>query len=175
MFKRIILPGSGVEEGGGATAGAAGRLSEDELGALSEVARWWRNRGAVGDSAAPLETHFGGVDAVGSARTLGNTTSSITFAQPLLPTDAAAFLVLALGITSDRAASFGLAGMCHFHRLPDGDWYSRYHTFGRSPSDHDAEVRSAIDLGSGQSVVQIRGISGLTIDWKVELYRLEWA
>ena len=174
MSKRIILPGSGAEESGGAAVGAGGRFSEEELGALSEVVRWWRNRGAVGDSAAPLESHFGGVDAVGSVRTIGSTTTSITFAQPLLPTDAAALLVLALGITSDRQESFSLVGVCHFHRMTDGNWYSRYATFGRSPGDHPAEVRTAVDMGNGQAVVQMRGISNLTIDWQVEMYRLEW-
>jgi len=174
MFKRIILPGSDIEESGGAAAGATGRLGEDDLGALSEVARWWRNRGAMGDSAAPLESHFGGVDAVGRVRTLSNTTSSITFAQPLLPTSAALLLIVALGITSDQLESFGMAGVCNIHRQTDGSWYSRYNTIGRSPSDHTAEVLTAVDLGSGRPVVQISGIVNLTIDWKVEIYRLEW-
>ncbi len=175
MFKRIVLPGSGTEESGGAAAGAAGRFSEDELGALSEVVRWWRNRGAVGDSAAPLESHFGGVDAVGSARTVGAALSAVTFAQPLLPTNAATLLVVALGVHSDRSESFGLVGVCNFHRLPNGDWYGRYGSFGRSPDEHSAEVRTAIDLGSGQPVVQMKGITNMTIDWKVEVFRLEWA
>lgn len=172
MFKCIVLPGSRDEEGGTAAVGTLGRFSEDELGALSEVVAWWRNRSALGDSVAPLESHFGGVDAVGRARTVGATTGAVALARPLLPTDTAALLVVALGVNVNAPLSYALAALCHFQRQPDGDWLTDYATLGRS-GEHTAEVRTAVELGSGQPVLQMRGIAGATIDWKVEVYRLE--
>ena len=85
----IVLPGSVPAEPDESAGGSGGRFTADELGALSEVAAWWRNRQAAGDSAEPLETHFGGVDLAGTARTVGLTPATVAFGRPLLPMSSA--------------------------------------------------------------------------------------
>jgi hypothetical protein len=173
MIKRIILPGS-VGEEAEARAGGGGGFGEDEQGALREVAAWWRNRLAAGDSAAPLETHFGGVDLSGTARTVGLVPAAVEFGWPLLPARGAALLVMALGVPDPPAVGevYSLVGLCHFYDAA-GTWLSRYATIGRAPSGASTEIRTALDLDTGRPVVQIVGVGGLAIDWKVEGLRLE--
>ncbi len=114
MIKRIVLPGSeGLEEDAGASGTrTTGRFTEDELGALAEVARWWRHRLTRSDSTDPLESHFGGVDAAGTARTVGLTPATVAFGRPLLPINdlftGAALLVLALGAPDPPEVGRGL-------------------------------------------------------------------
>lgn len=179
-MKNIKLPGSGgVEEASEARAGG-GRLSADELGALSEVAAWWRNRLARADSADPLETHFGGVDLRGTARTVGLVPGAVDFGRPPLPrsdvASGAALLVLALGVPDPPVVGevYSLAGICHFYHAPASGWFSRYATIGRAPvGATSTEIRAAVDpAGPAQSVL-IVGLSALTIDWTIEAYRLE--
>ncbi|MBP9502042.1 MAG: hypothetical protein KBF17_07785 [Candidatus Promineofilum sp.] len=178
MIKRILLPGStGTVDDRTAGSGAGGRFSEDELGALSDLARWWRHRLTRDDSADPLESHFGGVDAAGTARTVGLTPQEVSFGRPLLPTRGAALLVVALGVPDppDVGEVYSATGLCHFYRT-DAGWLSRYNTLGRAPSDATSlEIRAAIDISSGLPVIRLVGIDGLTIDWKAEAYRLEVA
>lgn len=176
MIKRILLPGStGTVDDRTAGSGAGGRFSEDELGALSDLARWWRHRLTRDDSADPLESHFGGVDAAGTARTVGLTPADVSFGRPLLPTRGSALLVLALGVPDppDVGEVYSATGLCHFYRT-DAGWLSRYSTLGRAPSDATSvEIRAAVDLLSDLPVIRLVGVDGLTIDWKVESYRLE--
>jgi len=176
MKRQVVLPGSAGAEGDGAAGtGASGRFTEDELGALGELARWWRHRLARGDSADPLESHFGGVDAAGTARTVGLTPEEVSFGRPLLPARGAALLVLALGVPDPPVVGevYSLTGLCHFYQTPSG-WLSRYATFGRAPSDATStEIRAAIELGTERPLLRVVGVSGVTIDWKVEVIRLE--
>jgi hypothetical protein len=181
MIKSIVLPGSEGEEAATGAVGSSGRFSDDDLGALAEVIRWWRHRLARGDSADPLESHYGGVDADGTARTAGLVPTTAAFGRPLLPaggaTAGAALLVLALGVPDPPAAGevYSLAGLCHFHYTAAAGWLSRHTTLGRAPAGATStEVRAAIDLGTNQPILQLVGVGGLTIDWKVEVYRLEF-
>ena len=180
MIKRIVLPGSGGGEAEGARAGG-GRFTEDDLGALGEVARWWRNRAAVGDSADLIESHFGGVDLSGTARTTGLTPATAVFGRPLLPATGgaergAALWVLALGVPDPPVVGevYSLAALCHFYYTAASGWLGRYATIGRVPTGTTStEVRAAVDLAGPTPIIQIVGVSGLTIDWKVEVLRLE--
>ncbi len=180
MIKRIQLPGSGRDDAGEGPAAGGGRLSEDELGALRDVAAWWRNRLARGDSAEPLETHFGGVDLRGTARTVGLTPAAVDFGRPLLPASGAgagaALLVSALGVPDPPEVGevYSLVGLCHFYHAAASGWLSRYATIGRAPAGATSlELRAAVDGDTGLPVVRIVGVGGLTIDWRVEILRLE--
>lgn len=176
MIKRIVLPGSGAGEADGERGGTGGRLTEDDWAALGDVARWWRNRAAAGDSADLIESHFGGVDLSGTARTVGLAPATAAFSRPLLPSIGAGLLVLALGVPDPPVVGevYSLAGLGHFYNAPASGWLSRYTTIGRAPTGTTStEVRAAVDLGTGLPVIQIVGVSGLTIDWQVEVYRLE--
>jgi hypothetical protein len=156
-------------------AGSGGRFTEDDLGALSEVIRWWRHRGARGDSADPLESHYGGVDADGTARTTGLVPATVAFGRPLLPTGGAALLVMALGVPDPPVVGevYSLIGLCHFYRTESG-WLSRHATLGRAPAGTTStEIRAAVDLAGPSPILQIVGVAGLTIDWEVEVFRLE--
>ena len=179
-MKRIILPGSEKDEASGGAAGTGGRFSEDEQGALREVAAWWRNRLAQGDAAEPLETHFGGVDLRGTARTVGLVPAVVDFGRPAVIASGvaggAALLVLALGVPDPPVVgeAYTLAGLCHFYYAPASGWFSRYTTIGRAPAaTTSTEIRTAVDPEDGTRSVLIVGVSGLDIDWKVEVYRLE--
>lgn len=178
-MKRIVLPGSEKDEASSGAAGTGGRFTQDEQGALREVAAWWRNRLAQGDSAEPLETHFGGVDLRGTARTVGLTPAAVDFGRPLLPADGAgagaALLVSALGVPDPPEVGevYSLVGLCHFYHAASG-WLSRYTTIGRAPAaTTSTEIRTAVDPEDGTRSVLVVGVSGLDIDWTVEVYRLE--
>lgn len=177
MIKRIQLPGSDGEVAE-PSGGEGGRLSADELGALREVAAWWRHRLARGDSAEPLESHYGGVDLSGTARTVGLVPAGVAFGRALLPAGAggAALLVVALGVPDPPVVGevYSLVGLCHVYDSAASGLLSRYSTIGRAPAGTTStEIRTALDGATGLPVVQIVGVSGLTIDWRVEAYRLE--
>lgn len=181
-MKRIVLPGSEKDEAGGA-GGTGGRFSEDEQGSLRDVAAWWRNRLAQGDTAEPLETHFGGVDLRGTTRTAGTVPAVVDFGRPVVATGVAngaaggaALLVLALGVPDPPVVGevYTLAGLCHFYHAPASGWFSRYTTIGRAPAaTTSTEIRAAVDPEAGTRSVMVVGVSGLDIDWTVEVYRLE--
>jgi hypothetical protein len=181
MIKRIVLPGSEGEEEAAGAAGSSGRFTADDLGALNELIRWWRHRASRGDSADPLESHYGGVDADGTARTTGLVPATVAFGRPLLPQsamfDGAALLVMALGAPDPPVVGevYSLAALCHFYRA-ESDWLSRYATLGRAPAGATTtEIRAAVDLAGPSPILQVVGVAGLTIDWKMEVYRLEIA
>jgi hypothetical protein len=178
-MKRIVLPGSEWEE---AEAGGPRRVawSEEEAATLAEVIQWWRHRRERADAADPTSTHFGGVDSSGTARTVGLTPAAVAFARPL-PVGAvgggAGFVVQALGVP-ENAAALGevasLVGLCHFYRDATAGWLCRYATLGRAPADFAAaEVRALVDAG-GTPAILIVGVADVVIDWKVEVYGLEW-
>ncbi len=175
MIKHVILPGSEDEEEAGSGAGTGGRFSEEEWGALGEVSRWWRHRAARGDSADLLESHFGGVDAVGTARTEGLTPATVAFGRPLLPGDGATLLALALGVPDPPAAGevYSLAALGHFYRTAEG-WLARHTLLGRAPAGTTStEIRAAVDLVGLSPILQVVGVAGLAIEWKVEVLRVE--
>jgi len=180
MSKRVILPGSrGQEPDEGTVFVRGGRFDEDEAATLAEVIRWWRHRRAVEDSADPLETHFGGVDDRAAVRTTGLTPAAVFFPKPLVIDAGASCLVHALGIPTNAAAVgevYSLVGLCHFYKDATAGYLSRYATIGRAPAaTTSTEVRSAVSgtPPGATAVIQIVGVAGLTIDWKVEVYRLE--
>jgi hypothetical protein len=174
------LPGSRrnreLEPGDPSAAGlSSGRFTEQQLALLHELTQWWANRRAVEDSPTPLATLIGGVDLRGTATTTGTAAATITFAQPLLSSSGAAFLVLALGIPDPPVVGevYSIAALCHFYDPPSSGWLSRYTTLGRAPSGTTStEIRAGVD-GGGDPILQIVGVSGLTIDWQVEALRLE--
>jgi hypothetical protein len=176
-MKPIKLPGSTQDEQATAAGETGGRFTADEWGALGETAAWWRNRQAAADSAAPLETHFGGVDLSGTARTEGLSPAAVAFGRPIVPAGGAALWVMALGVPDPPLVGevYSLVGLCHFYDAAGSGWLSRYATVGRAPAGATStELRAAIDGATGLPVIQIVGVSGLVIDWKVEALRLEW-
>jgi hypothetical protein len=68
---------------------------------------------------------------------------------------------------------YSLAALCHFYHAAGG-WLSRYTLLGRAPAGTmSTEIRAAVDLAGPSPVIQVVGVAGLEIDWKVEAYRLE--
>lgn len=176
-MKQIRLPGSEKDETGAGTSETGGRFSADEWGALAQVAAWWRNRLAAAGDSDPLESHFGGVDLRGAARTAGLTPAAVAFGRPLAPSGGAALLVVALGVPDPPTAgeAYSLAALCHFYDAAPSGWLARETTLGRAPASATSiELRAVIDGDTGQPAVQLIGVAGLTIDWQVEAYRLEW-
>lgn len=174
---KVTLPGSRTPET--AEFGAArGRLSPDELDTLAELIRWWRHRRAVGDSADPLETGFGGVDGRYAVQTVGLVPATVVSPKPVVIDNGASFLVQALGVPQDVAAAgevYSLLGLCHFYNnVESGGYYSRYATIGRAPAGTTStEIRTAVQGSPGVAVLVVVGVAGLTIDWVVEVLRLE--
>lgn len=171
------LPGSKPQElDDFSFGGGGGRLSSDEWDTVSELVRWWRHRRAVGDSADPLETAFGGVDARHTVRTEALLPAVVTTPKPLLAGRGASYWVQALGIPTGGGEAYSLTGLCHFYRDPDDGILSRYTTVGRAPFwVNTTEVRTAVSGTVPDQVpaILLVGVAGETIDWTVELYGLE--
>ena len=175
-MSKIVLPGSEGDEETPVAAG--GRLSGEDVAALAQVAHWWRHRLARGDAADPLESAIGGVDDSGTARTVGQAAVAVAFPRPLVvPAGGVTLWVVALGVPEQPAVVgevYSLVGLCHFYHDPAG-WLSRYATVARLPATAEAEIRAALTgpPPGDTPVIQIAGVDGQTIEWKVEVYRLE--
>ena len=175
-MSKIILPGSEGEEGG--PGGTSGRLSAADAATLAQVAHWWRHRLARGDAADPLESAFGGVDDSGTARTVGLAAAAVAFPRPLaLPPGGVGLWVVALGVADPPSAGqvYSLAGLCHFYPAAGG-LVADGATLGRLPSGVTSTEIRAVLTGpppGDTPTVQIVGVSGQTIAWKVEVYRVE--
>jgi hypothetical protein len=172
-MKRIVLPGStGQEE---AAAGRGG-----ETGALAGLLAWWQHRLGRGDAADPLQSAIGGVDDSGTARTIGLAPATVDFPRPpAVPPGGLSVWVHALGVPDDPAVAgevYSLVGLGHFYHDAAAGWLSRYATIGRAPAGAASlELRAALTgpPPGDTPVLQIVGVAGQTIDWKVEVYRLE--
>ena len=174
-MKEIVLPGSEGEEG--TAAGGGGRLSGEDVLALTQVAHWWRHRLARGDAADPLESAFGGVDDSGVARTVGASAATVVFPRPLVvPPGGVGLWVVALGVPDPPAVGvvYSLAGLCHFYHDAAAGWLIDGATVGRVPADAGTELRAVlIGPPANAPALQLAGAAGVTIDWKVEVYRVE--
>lgn len=173
---KIILPGSEGEEDG--PSGGSGRLSAADAATLAQVAHWWRYRLARGDAADPLESAFGGVDDSGTARTVGLAAAAVAFPRPLAVAPGGVGLwVVALGTADPPAAGqvYSLAALAHFHDGPAG-LVADSATVARLPANVASTELRAVLTGpppGDTPALQLVGVSGLTIDWKVEVYRVE--
>ena len=174
-MKEIVLPGSEGEAG--AAAGGGGRLSGEDVLALAQVAHWWRHRLARVDATDPLESAFGGVDDSGAARTVGAAAATVVFPRLLVaPPGGVGLWVVALGVPNPPTAGqvYSLAGLCHFYRDAGGGWLIDGATVACVPADAGAEIRAVlIGPPTNTPALQVAGVAGITIDWKVEVYRVE--
>lgn len=175
-MSKVILPGSEGEEAG--PAGGSGRLSAEDALALAQVAHWWRYRLARADAADPLESAFGGVDDSGTARTVGLAAAAVAFPRPLaVPPGGVGLWVVALGAADPPSAGqvYSLAGLCHFYPAAGG-LVADGATVGRLPATPDSTELRAVVTGpppGDTPTIQVIGVSGQTIEWKVEVYRVE--
>lgn len=176
-MRKVVLPGSVGEEAEGR---AGGRWSAEDAAALAQVARWWRGRLARGDAADPLTSGFGGVDDNGTARTVGLAAAEVALARPISTLAVGRGVALwlhALGVPDDPAAAgevYSVVGLGHVYRDAAAGWRTRYATLGRAPANATTlELRIVVDLGTGLPAVQVVGVAGVGINWKVEAYRLE--
>ncbi len=175
-MSKIVLPGSEGEEAG--PGGGSGRLSAADALALAQVAHWWRYRLARGDAAEPLESAFGGVDDSGAARTVGLPAADVVFPRPLVvPPGGVGLWVVALGVAGPPSAGqvYSLAGLAHFYRS-GASIVAAAATVARLPAAADtAEIRAVLTgpPPGDRPTLQIVGVSGQTIEWKVEVYRIE--
>lgn len=175
------LAGSGPQELDDAPirGGQSGGFAADERVMLDELVRWWTHRRAAGDSADPLETAIGGVDARHTVRSVGTTPVEVAFPKPLLLARGYSLWVQALGVPTDVTTGgevYSLVGLGHFYRDDTLGVLSRYATVGRLPTSATSlEVRTAVSGSPPNEVaaVALVGVAGQTIDWTVEVYRLE--
>ena len=175
-MSKIVLPGSEGEEAG--PGGGSGRLSAADAATLAQVAHWWRFRLARADAADPLESAFGGVDDSGAARTVGLAAATVVFPRPLaVPPGGVGLWVVALGVADPPSAGqlYSLAGLCHFTRAAGG-LVAAGATVARLPAAVTSTELRAVLTGpppGDTPTLQIVGVSGQTIEWKVEVYRVE--
>ena len=175
-MSKIILPGSEGEEAG--PGGGSGRLSAADAVTLAQVAHWWRFRLARADAADPLESAFGGVDDSGAARTVGLAAATVVFPRPLaVPPGGVGLGVVALGVADPPTGGqvYSLAALAHFDAGAAG-LVAAGATVARLPAAPDSTEVRAVVTGpppGDTPTLQIVGVSGQTIDWKVEVYRVE--
>lgn len=156
-----------------------GRFTDLQLRMIAELVTWWANRRVVDDSNEPLMTLIGGVDFRGTARTTGTTPAVATLNRPPTPDPAPgvgrSYFVQALGIPDPDSAGevYSLTGLCHFY-YDGSSWLTRYTTTGRAPAaTTDTELRTALELGTGTPQILIVGVTGLTIDWTLNISMIE--
>lgn len=176
------LPGSKAEDDPtfreGSDINVIGRWTEYQINAIDELARWWMNRRDRNDSLDPIETGFGGVDDSAAVRTVGLVSARAFFPKPLVLERGASYLVHALGVPTNPVAAgdiYSLFGICHFLQPAGSSLMARATTIARAPSSATSVQLFAVQVGApnGEPAILISGVDGLTIDWKVELYRLE--
>lgn len=157
---------------------SSGRFTEAQLIMLTELVEWWSYRRSQDDSSTPMASLIGGVDLKGTARTVNLTADTATFNQPITtPTQAAgsSYIVQAFGIPDPPVVGevYSILGICHFY-YTGGTYLARYTQIARAPSSTTStEIRAGIDGGSGAAIIQIVGVSTLTIDWTLNVIRLE--
>lgn len=175
-MSKIVLPGSEGEEAG--PGGGSGRLSAADAATLAQVAHWWRFRLARADAADPLESAFGGVDDSGAARTVGLAAAAVVFPRPLaVPPGGVGLWVVALGVADPPTSGqvYSLAALAHFY-AGAGGLVADGATVARLPAAVTSTELRAVLTGpppGDTPTLQIVGVAGQTIDWKVEVYRLE--
>jgi len=175
-MSKIVLPGSTGEEA--EPGGLSGRLSAEDALALAQVAHWWRYRLARGDAAEPLESGFGGVDDSGTARTVGLAAAAVVFPRPLVvPPGGVGLWLVALGVADPPGGGrlYSLAGLCHFYGAGAGTLGDST-TVARVPANVTSTDIRAVLTGpppGDTPALQIVGVAGVTIEWKVEVYRVE--
>ncbi len=175
-MSKIVLPGSEGEEAG--PSGGSGRLSAADAVTLAQVAHWWRFRLARADAADPLESAFGGVDDSGAARTVGLAAAAVVFPRPLaVPPGGVGLWVVALGVADPPTSGqvYSLAALAHFYAGPAG-LVADGATVARLPAAVTSTELRAVLTGpppGDTPTLQIVGVSGQTIEWKVEVYRVE--
>lgn len=175
-MSKIVLPGSEGEEAG--PGGGSGRLSAADAVTLAQVAHWWRFRLARADAADPLESAFGGVDDSGAVRTVGLAAATVVFPRPLaVPPGGVGLWVVALGVADPPTSGqvYSLAALAHFY-AGAGGLVADGATVARLPAAVTSTELRAVLTGpppGDTPTLQIVGVAGQTIDWKVEVYRLE--
>ena len=175
-MSKIILPGSEGEEDG--PSGGSGRLSAADAATLAQVAHWWRYRLARGDAADPLESAFGGVDDSGAARTVGLAAATVAFPRPLVvPPGGVGLWVVALGAADPPTSGqvYSLAALAHFYPGAGG-LVAAGVTVARLPAAVTSTELRAVVTGpppGDTPALQLVGVDGQTIEWKVEVYRVE--
>ncbi len=173
-MSKIVLPGSEGEEAG--PGGGSGRLSAADAVTLAQVAHWWRFRLARADAADPLESAFGGVDDSGAVRTVGLAAATVVFPRPLaVPPGGVGLWVVALGVADPPSGGqvYSLAGLCHFSRAAGGARPARPSPPAGAPDSTELRAVVTGPPPGDTPTLQIVGVSGQTIDWKVEVYRVE--
>lgn len=176
------LPGSKAEDDPtfreGSDINVVGRWTEFQINAIDELTRWWINRRERNDSQDPLGTAFGGVDDTATARTVGTVSARVFFPASAILSRGASYLVHAFGMPTDPAAVgdvYSVFALCHLYQPTGGSLMARATTIARAPSSATSLEITAVltDPPNGPPAINITGITGITIDWKVEVYRLE--
>jgi hypothetical protein len=108
---------------------------------------------------------------------VGASAATVVFPRPLVvPPGGVGLWVVALGVPDPPAVGvvYSLAGLCHFYHDAAASWLIDGATVGRVPADAGTELRAVlIGPPANAPALQLVGAAGVTIDWKVEVYRVE--
>lgn len=182
----IYLPGSrrnrNEEPPDPTSAGlSSGRFTEVQLLLLAEIAEWWSYRRAQNDSSTPLASFFGGLDMKGTARTTGTTPATatldgITRISPNTVGAGSTYLVQALGVPDPPVVGevYSLLAIAHVYCTAADTYLAKETQIARTPAaTTSTEIRVVVDGGTDEPNFQVVGVSGITIDWTLNVYRLE--
>lgn len=178
-----FLPGSrpSSDDSEPITGLSGGRFSQQQLLMLNELIIWWSYRRIADDSLDPFTSLIGGVDLSGTCRTSGLTPTPISFTLPITPVPAggpygSAAFVQALGIPDPPSVGevYSILALCHFYFHPSHGWHTRSTVTTRAPAaETSTSVSVGVDLISNIPYISMTGVSGLSIDWLVNVSRCE--
>jgi hypothetical protein len=160
---------------------SAGRWSEAEIIIMGEMVQWWRHRRAAPDSIDPLETLIGGMDQIATCTTTGTFAETVATPKTLVIQNGASYFCHAMGIPADPEAAgevYSIVSLLHFYVSDSLGFFARSTQIARAPAGTTSTEIRAVVSGSPPGsipIIQVTGVTGLTINWKVELYRLEIA
>lgn len=156
---------------------SSGRFTEAQLIMMTELIEWWSYRRGQDDASNPLASLIGGVDMKGTARTTGLTPATAVFDQPLSPKtngEGSGYLIQAFGVPDPPVVGdvYSIVTLAHFYYISSA-FLARDTQIARAPAaTTSTEIRTTTD-GSGNAVIQLVGVTAITIDWTINVIRLE--
>ena len=163
------LPGSHDDIGGQNTTGNSGRFTDVELVALGQVANWWLNRLTAAANANPIQSLLAGVSDRGTATTTGTAAATVTTRRPI---SNGSYLVHGYGVPSPWTGTlYSVVTLAHFHDLAADDTQ-----IARTPAATTSTEIRAVITGpppGDTPALQVVGVTGLTINWTLNIIQLE--
>jgi len=154
-----------------------GRFTDADFTALGQLIQWWRWRLDRDADSNPMQSMIAGVTYRGTATTVSLAAGNVTLTPPLAETvnTAGSYLVHAYGVPTYIAggAVFSLLGLAHFHYATGVGWITNYSTISRIPASESSTSILASLTPAGVPKLSVTGVTGLTINWTIHVYKLE--